>query len=68
MHKLSGRLAVDCLFLGEVSDVGDVIFGPPFGQHLVGLSLGGRAHWAVMPLSECHFAISIGVSSSKETT
>ena len=67
-HKLSGRLAINCLFLGEVSDVGDVVFGPYFGQHFVGLGFGGGAQRAVTPLGECHFAIPIGVGGSEEIT
>jgi hypothetical protein len=67
-HELSGTLAVDCLFLGEVSDVGDVVFGPYFGQHFVGLGLGGGAQGAVTPLSKCHFSIPIGVGGSEEST
>jgi hypothetical protein len=67
-HELSGRLAVDCLFIGEVSDIGDVIFGPYFGQHFVGLSLGSGAQRAVTPLGECHFAIPIDVGGSEEST
>jgi hypothetical protein len=53
-YKLSGRHVVNCLFLCEVSNIGDVIFSPYFRQHLIGLGLGGGVHWSVMPLSECH--------------
>jgi hypothetical protein len=65
-HELSSRLVVDCLFLGKISDIVDVVFGPYFGQHLIGLALGSGAQRAVTPLGKCHFSIPIGVSSGEE--
>jgi hypothetical protein len=65
-YKLSGRLVVDRLFLCEVSNIGNVIFSPYFGQDLIGLGLGGGVHWSVMPLSECHFPSPLVSAAAKK--